>query len=185
MSILIGSLRLSPEFLQKRRLRRKCDDDQACSAECCAQGVFLSLYDAQRIVAKGDELNPYLMEPFDFAQWDLSRPAYLSTPVYQPDTPREQCWFLMRNRLCAIHAYALERKIPVKDIKPYFCLMFPLTLTDLDINVTEIGVDIKAYDTCLVESEQETWLFEQFEPDLKRIIGDAGYAELQALARSG
>ncbi|MBI5305243.1 MAG: hypothetical protein HY868_24140 [Chloroflexi bacterium] len=182
MPILIGPHRLSPEFIEKRKLRRHCTDN-TCSADCCAEGVFLTLYDAQRIVQLGDALQPYLVEPFDFAKWDLSRPSYLSTPVYQPDTPHEHCWFRMRNKLCAIHSYALEHGIKIEELKPYFCRMFPLTLIDIAINVTEIGVDIKAYDTCLVESDQEHWLFEQFETELRRVIGDDGYVQLRALAQ--
>jgi Fe-S-cluster containining protein len=182
MPILIGPYRLSPEFLEKRKLRRNCTDD-TCTAACCAQGVFLTLYDAQRIVKLADQLQPYFAEPFDFSSWDLSRPSYIGTPVYKPDTQDEGCWFLTRNKLCSIHSYALEHGIKVEDVKPYFCRMFPLTLVDIDINVTEIGVDIKAYDTCMVASDEEHYIFEQFETELRRVIGDEGYAQLSAMAK--
>ncbi len=85
----------------------------------------------------------------------------------------------MQDRRCALHAYALDKGMPVAAIKPYFCRFFPLTLIDLDINVTEIAVDGKAYDTCLVPGEREGWLFKQFEAELRRVIGDINYAELE------
>ncbi len=181
MSIHIGAFRLSPEFLTKRKLRRQCDD-YSCNGACCAEGVFLTVYDAQRIVQHGSAIQKYLVEPYDFASWNMTRPGYVSTPVYSRDPQHEHCWFLMRNARCAVHTYALEQGIPVQDLKPYFCRMFPLTLVDLDIDVTEIAIDPKAYDTCLVPAEQENYLFTQFETELRRTIGDAGYAQLGALA---
>lgn len=181
MSIILGPYRLSPEFLDKRKLRRRCVED-VCSAECCAEGVFLTLYDAQRIIARGDEIQPYLVEPFDFSKWDISRPGYIGTPVLNGYQPNEQCGFLMRDKRCAIHKFAIDKNIVVNQIKPYFCLMFPLTLIDLDVNVNEIAVDPKAYDTCLIESTQETWLYELLESDLRRVIGDTWYEELVKLA---
>ncbi len=178
MFITVGPYRLAGEFFEKRKLRNQCVNG-TCSGACCKEGVYLNLYDAQRIVAHQDKIQPYLAEPFDFSKWDFSRPSYISTPVRHADTPHETCWFQMHNQRCAIHAYALDAKITLKDIKPYFCLFFPLTLTDIDINVSEIGVDPKAYDTCLVASETEAWLYQQFEDDLRQAIGDEYYAEIK------
>ncbi len=179
MPVTIGSFRLSPEFFQKTRLVNRCINE--CVRECCNEGVWLSLYDARRIMAHADEIQPYLIKPLNLKQWDLSAPACIETPLIDEGTSHQQCWFLTRERRCAIHSMALDKGIPLQDIKPYFCLMFPLTLIDIDINVTEIAVDPKAYKTCLVPSETEAWLYEQFEPELRRILGDVGYAELQRM----
>ncbi len=179
MSVTVGSFHLSPEFFQKTHLVNRCINE--CARECCNHGVWLSLYDARRIVAHADEIQPYLIKPLNFKEWDLSTHACIETPLLDEGTPHEQCWFLTCERHCAIHSMALDKNIPLQDIKPYFCLMFPLTLIDIDINVTEIAVDPKAYKTCLVESETETWLYEQFEPELRKILGDEGCAELQRL----
>lgn len=184
MSMRVGPYHVSPEFFAKRKLKRRCNDDM-CDGACCTEGVYLTLYDAQRIVAHGAELQAYLEDPYDFAQWDFSRPSFITTPVHSPNTPNEHCWFLLRNRHCAIHTYALDRNLPIKDIKPYFCRLFPLTLVDLDVNLTEIALDPKAYDTCLVASEREHWLYEQFETELRQFIGEECYNELVTLARKG
>jgi hypothetical protein len=133
----------------------------------------------ERIKAHLDEIQPYLIERLDPAKWDLSRPADISTPLLNENRPGEQCWFLRRNRLCALHSYALDKDMPIGAVKPYFCRFFPLTLIDLDINVTEIAVDGKAYETCLVESAEEGWLFKQFEHELRRVIGDVNFDELE------
>jgi hypothetical protein len=179
MSILVGSFRLHPELFVRTRLVNQCRND-CQNGNCCTEGVSATLYEVERIRAHADQVQPYLLQPYDFGKWDLCRAADISTPLLYENTPREQCWFLMRDRRCALHAYALDRNMPVPAIKPYFCRFFPLTLIDLDINVTEIAIDGKAYDTCLVQSEQEGWLFKQFEAELRRIIGDANYEELLA-----
>ncbi len=175
--VIIGRYRLSPEFFRKTRLRNRCR--LQCAEACCDEGVYLSLYDAHRILARRDEIQPYLEQPLDFDAWDLSRAADISTPVRNEGTPQQQCWFLDKNKCCVLHKLAIDKQIPVSSIKPYFCLMFPLTLTDIDINVNEIAIDGKAYTTCLVPCSEETYLYTQFESDLRRILGDEGFAELE------
>jgi hypothetical protein len=137
------------------------------------------LYEAERIKEHAAEIQPYLIEPYDFDRWDLTRAADISTPLLNENKPGEQCWFLRANRHCALHTLALDKGEPVGSIKPYYCLLFPLTLITLDHNVTEIGVDGTAYETCLVESARQGYLFRQFEPELRRLIGDANYHELE------
>lgn len=177
MSVIVGSFRLNPELFVRAGLRNQCAG--ACTARCCEEGVTASIYEVERIKAHADAIQPYLIQPYNFAAWDLSRAADISTPLLNENQPGEQCWFLRANRLCALHTFAVDKGLPVASLKPYFCRFFPLTLMDLDINVTEIGLDGKAYDTCLVPSEHEGWLFKQFETELRRVIGDANYSELE------
>ncbi|MCL4393762.1 MAG: hypothetical protein M1482_02945 [Chloroflexi bacterium] len=174
--VTVGSYRLSPEFFVRTRLVNRCLHE--CAAACCDDGSWLSLYEAHHIKQHAQEIQPYLEQPLDFDAWDLSRPAFLYTPVIEADTPQQRCWFFTRDRRCALHALALDKKIPLSSVKPFFCSLFPLTLVDIDINLTEIAIDAKAYDTCLTTQENESWLYEQFEPDLRRILGE-GYSELQ------
>lgn len=178
MSVIVGSFRLSPELFVRTKLRNQCIE-QCHDGHCCEEGVSATLYEVARIKEHAADIQPYLIQPYDFDKWDLSRPADIGTPLLNENKPGEQCWFLRANRLCALHTFALEKGMPVASIKPYFCLFFPLTLIDLDINVTEIAVDGKAYDTCLVEGEREGFLFRQFERELRRVIGDANYRELE------
>src|SRR5581483_1542345 len=178
MSVIVGAFRLSEEFFIRTKLHNQCKE-KCINARCCEEGVSITLYEVARIKEHADEIQPYLIEPYNFDSWDVSRPADLSTPLLNENKPGEQCWFLRRNRLCALHSYAVDKGMPIASVKPYFCRFFPLTLIDLDINVTEIAVDGKAYDTCLVNSEREGWLFKQFETELRRVIGDANYQELE------
>ncbi len=177
--IVIGPYRFSPEFFQKTRLVNRCKI--SCAQECCNEGCFLTIHDARRVLARRDQIQPYLVEPFDFESWDLSRPADIATPVRAEGTPEQQCWFLRANKHCALHSFALDHGLPVDSIKPYFCLMFPLTLVDIDINVNEITVDNKAYSTCLIEGNHETYLYQQFETELRQYVGDDTFSEIERL----
>jgi hypothetical protein len=177
MSIIVGSFRLNPELVRRTNLYNSCIEQ--CNARCCEEGVTATIYEVARIKEHAEEIQPYLIEPYDFEKWDVSHPADIGTPLLNENKPGEQCWFLRSNRLCALHTFALDKEIPVPAIKPYFCLFFPLTLIDLDVNVTEIAVDGKAYETCLVPGEREGYLFRQFERELRRVIGDANYWELE------
>ncbi len=181
VTVTIGPFRLSPEFFTKTRWVNRCRE--ACANLCCDEGVYLTLYDAQNVIQHAEEIQPYLVEPYDFSQWDISHPAFISTPVLNEGAPHQHCWFFTRGQRCALHSLALEKNLPVRSIKPFFCLLFPLTLVDIDVNVTELAVDTKAYETCLVEGIEQTYLYQQFEPDLRRVLGDAGYEELTRLFR--
>ncbi|MCC7162732.1 MAG: hypothetical protein IT331_09585 [Anaerolineae bacterium] len=177
MSIVVGGYHLSPELFRKTNLKNSCVEQ--CNSACCSGGVSITVQQVERIKQYADELQPYFIEPYDFSKWDTSRGADLGTPLLNEDKPGEQCWFLRSNRLCGLHTFALDKGMPVAFLKPFFCLFFPLTLIDLDVNVTEIGVDGKAYETCLVPGEGEGYLFRQFEQELKRIIGEAHYWEME------
>jgi Fe-S-cluster containining protein len=177
MSVIVGSFRLATELFIRTKLRNRCVEH--CPGDCCSEGVSITLREVERIKAHADELQPYLVEPFDFSTWETAHQADIGTPVLNENKPNEQCWFLRENRLCAIHTFTIDKQLPVASLKPYFCLFFPLTLIDLDINVTEIGVDGKAYETCLRDSEHEGYLFRQFERELRRVIGEANYYELE------
>jgi hypothetical protein len=177
MSVIVGSFRLSPELFVRTRLRNQCAVN-GCGGGCCSGGVTATLYEVARIKAHAEEIQPYLIEPYNFDEWDVSHAADIGTPVLNEGKPNQQCWFQRHNRLCALHSLALDKGIPVPALKPYFCLFFPLTFIDLDINLTEIAVDGKAYETCLVESDTETFLFKEFENELRRVIGDANFDEL-------
>lgn len=176
MSVTIGQFRLSPEFFNRTRLVNRCLKD--CANLCCDEGVFLTLYDAQQVLDHREEIQPYLIKPLDFDSWDISRTAFITTPVFDEGGPHQRCWFFTKGQRCALHSLAVDKNLPLRSIKPFFCVLFPLTLVDLDFNVTEITVDAKAYKTCLVEGNEEGWLYVQFEPELRRILGEDGYAEL-------
>lgn len=177
MSVIVGSFRLSPELFIRTKLRNRCIEH--CPGDCCSEGVSITVQQVEKIKAVADELQPYLIEPYDFSTWDVSHGADIGTPVLNEDKPNSQCWFLRGNRLCAVHTLTIDKGVPVASLKPFFCLFFPLTLIDLDVNVTEIGVDGKSYETCLKPSEHEGYLFRQFERELKRVIGEANYWELE------
>ena len=179
MPVTVGPFRLSPEFFVKSRMVNRCMKE--CATDCCDEGVFLTLYDAQQIIERGNEVQPYLIEPLDFEHWDISHPAFITTPVLNEGSAEQRCWFFTKGRLCALHSLAVDNNLPLRSIKPFFCLLFPLTLVDIDINVTEIMLDTKAYKTCLVEGDKESWLYTQFEPEFRRILGDSGYSELERM----
>ncbi len=177
VSVIVGSFRLNPELFVRSRLRNQCND--GCTSKCCSGGVTATVYEVERIKSHADQIQPYLIEPYNFDEWTTPHAADIGTPLMNEDKPGQQCWFLRGNKLCSLHTLALDQGQPVASIKPFFCLFFPLTLIDLDINVTEIGIDGKAFETCLVESDTEGWLFKQFESDLRHRIGDANYWELE------
>ncbi len=58
-----------------------------------------------------------------------------------------------------MHTLTIEKGVLVVSLKPFFCLFFSLTLIDIDVNVTEIGVDGKSYETCLKPTDNEGYLF--------------------------
>ena len=180
MSIIVGAFHLSPELFRTNQICANSLYRTNVTRAAVAAVYRITVHEVDRIKEHADEIQPYLIEPYDFDTWDISHAADIGTPLLNENKPGRAMLVFARRTACALCTRLhWTRECRSLAIKPFFCLFFPLTLIDLDVNVTEIGVDGKAYETCLVPGESEGYLFRQFEQELKRVIGEAHYWELE------
>ena len=105
-----------------------------CHDSCCQHGATVELPLVEKLAALADQLEPFVDVPRDRwyggnEMWDdpdfpggwFTRTDTRATPL----GPR--CVFAnSRGRGCALHTFALERGLPVHDVKPMACNLFPV-----------------------------------------------------------
>lgn len=113
-----------------------------CKSLCCFNGIDLSEEEAQKIdifVKKNPELFPGLPEKhFEIGQLEhksgekglrfaLKKHQFFPPEIEIPDRFNNTiCVFCNDNGYCMLHVAALKLDIPVEDIKPLECRIFPM-----------------------------------------------------------
>jgi Fe-S-cluster containining protein len=106
-----------------------CMDCTFCHDLCCQYGATVEMPLKEAILARAEELEPVIGRPS--SEWfddefqedsDYAGGGYVRTRVYDG-----RCVFLNRKgRGCLLHSHALTHGIPVHEIKPLACNLFPI-----------------------------------------------------------
>jgi Fe-S-cluster containining protein len=100
-----------------------------CHDSCCQYGATVEVPKMEALLACKDALEPFVGRPasdwFDgeFRE-DYEYPGgrYTRTRVFD-----NRCVFLNRDgRGCLLHSYALQHNLPVHELKPLACTLFPI-----------------------------------------------------------
>jgi hypothetical protein len=90
------------------------------------------------------------------------------------------CIFLRSDHKCALQVAADENGLHPWRFKPYYCLLHPLDVDDDGrITVDETSLLVSEEGSCLRPSDKPIPLIETFEDELRYLLGDKAYAELQ------
>lgn len=178
-----------PRLLKSEPMRR-CKLGE-CRAACCLYGVWIDRAEAQTIRANAARIAAY-MEPENRApeNWfdgreepDEHTPSgwtehsrVLPAPDHYGGTA---CIFLRRDHKCALQAAAQASGLHPWQWKPFYCILHPLDLDEegrITLDETEILLDEPG--SCLRPAGQPIPLIATFEPELRYLLGDAGYEAL-------
>lgn len=162
----------------------RCD---FCHDSCCQYGATVELTMIGRLASLAAELEPYVEAPA--AQWyggndlwdDPDYPGGWFTRTAVRPTPRgPRCVFASRDgRGCRLHAFALERGLPVHDLKPMACNLFPV-LWDNGVLIVPLEID----DGTLICRDTGVTLYRSARNDLRHYFGAELIDELDGLERS-
>ncbi len=108
----------------------------ACTSNCCRHGVYLDPTERDRIMARADLIEKYLDETqtnerdnwFDNTEEedaDFPSGNHVSTEVYNG-----KCVFLDRLGRCSLQVAEKEECLNRFSLKPYYCVLFPITKVD-------------------------------------------------------
>ncbi|MDW8396645.1 MAG: hypothetical protein RMM31_10435 [Anaerolineae bacterium] len=135
--IVVGKYEIDPKLLRREPIRR-CRLE-VCRAACCADGVWVDLAQAERILAHAPMIQPFLPEPRrDPASWfaelhddDPGFPSgrYTGTTTVEDAVlaSRTACVFLRpEDRRCALQVAAIANGMHSWALKPFYCCLFPL-----------------------------------------------------------
>jgi hypothetical protein len=194
--LIIDGRPVDPGLLEARPMRR-CRVDE-CDSYCCSGGVWIHTRQAEDILEHRAEIIPHLPpERRDPAHWfdgsheaddDLPGAGPVTGTRVIPDSTHpvgETCIFLLPDRRCALQAAGVANGEHPWRYKPFYCALHPLVM---DSGVLALGEGSEMYQeggSCnRLAPDQFIPLYQLFEPEVKLALGEAGYAELDSLARS-
>ena len=189
--LMINGRAVEAGLLEARPMRR-CRLEE-CESYCCSGGVYIHLRQVEDILAHQELIKPHLpVERQDPALWfDGSREPDTDYPeggdctgtsvVQDPSHPAGQtCLFLRPDRLCALQAASIASGQHAWRFKPFYCALHPLVLDEGVLALAEDSEMYKEGGTCNRPAEELIPLFRLFDVETKLVVGEAGYAELEA-----
>jgi hypothetical protein len=162
-----------------------------CKAACCLHGVWVDLIDVKDILANASLILPHMTEdlqiPEDWFDFHVEDSLHsLSGKVRHTDIlPFEDhyngtaCVFLRPDYLCALQVAGIKAGLHPWRFKPFFCILHPLDFDEegkITLDKTELLLDEEG--SCLRPAAQPVPLAVTFEPELRYLLGEKGYAEL-------
>jgi hypothetical protein len=191
--LLIKNRRVDRKLLGQTSTQR-CQT-QECHSWCCTGGVWVDLDEKDRILENADSIKPVLPpDRRDVSKWfDGERDCHLDFPsgwgegtsvVEDPTHPAgETCIFLRpEDRRCAIQSSSLANGENPWRLKPFFCILHPLTT---DEGLLTLDDDNEIYiegGHCQRPNGVETPLYVTFKAELEFALGQDGYQALVEIA---
>jgi hypothetical protein len=182
--------RINPRMLESEPMIR-CKLHE-CRAACCVFGVWTDQREMEDILAHAAMIAPFMPpgteNPADwFASYqdnDEFSPSKLVVHTAVETQPEHYggtaCIFLRSDHKCALQVAAVENGLHRWRFKPYYCLLHPLDVDDDGrITVDETSLLVSEEGSCLRPSDKPIPLIETFEEELRYLLGDKAYAELQ------
>lgn len=194
LDLIINGIRVDAHLLEARPIRRCAPDD--CQSYCCTGGVYVSVEQAADLLAHQHLIQPHLPpERRDPALWfdgtaepDDDHPAggMVTGTRVLPDPSHpvgEGCVFLRPDRLCALQAAGLAAGLHPWRFKPFYCALHPLVYVEKRVVLSEASEMYLEGGSCNRPAPgRPIPLYELFDAELTLALGEAGYAELRALA---
>jgi len=195
--LIVKGVRIDAELLEVRAMRRCLTEE--CQSHCCTGGVYLSTRQAADILAHAHLIQPHLPEERrDPALWfdgqvepDEDHPeggeVTGTCVVPDPTHPAGQaCLFLRPDRRCALQAAGLAAGEHPWRFKPFYCALHPLVYVDKRLVLSEDSEIYLEGGSCSRPHEAAPIaLYKLFDVELKLVLGEDGYAELERLAEGG
>ncbi len=192
--LMIGGRAVDPRLLESRAIGR-CRLEE-CQGRCCAGGVYIHTSQVDDLLAHQALIIPHLPpERQDPRQWfdgviepdeDYPEAGHcMGTNVVTDPThiAGATCIFLVHHR-CALQAASIAAGEHPWRFKPFYCALHPLGLEKGQLALVEDSDIYKDGGNCQRASgDGAIPLYQLFEVETKLVLGEDGYAQLQAIAQ--
>jgi hypothetical protein len=191
-----NGMKVDTQLLQARPIRRCLPGE--CQSHCCGWGVDLNVKEAEDILAHAELVQPHLPpERRDPALWfdDTNHAEYdhpdggrlTGTSVVDDAThpTGHNCLFLRADRKCALQVAGIAAGEHPWRYKPFYCASHPLTFDHKKVTLDDTNPLYLKGGSCHRPTADGATVpvYQLFEPEMRLLLGDDGYAELDALAR--
>lgn len=169
---------------------------EACQSACCSGGVWIHTRQVEDILAHQDLILPHMppdrrdpsqwfdgIEELD-TDWPAAGNATGTAVVDDPTHPAgTTCVFLNADRLCALQAASMAAGEHPWRFKPFYCALHPLGLDEGRLVLVEDSEIYQEGGCCSQPTVEPIPVFKLFDVETKLVLGEAGYAELEAKSR--
>ena len=157
-----------------------------CGGQCCNWGVYMDR-DFQPVIMKFESQIKDVMDEYqtkDTSKWfekeleedhDFPSGFAIGTELYINNEGITQCVFKDKKGYCSLQVMAVNNGMHKWEIKPKYCIMYPVTIID---NVLTVDNEHSArLDYCGVGHEENytQTVFEAMTEEIKFIVGEEGY----------
>jgi hypothetical protein len=159
-----------------------CCDVSICGGECCYYGVYTDYKEYETILSVKDriiqsmddsqtkDINKWFEPPEEDEDFDSGKAV--GTEVYN-----RKCVFLDKQGYCTLQKIAIEDGEFKWKYKPLYCILFPLVIYNGAIMVDTDH--LKRLHYCSIKKNQVSTIFECCRNELKHLLGEEGFAELE------
>jgi len=160
-----------------------------CNAHCCRDGVFLDPADKQKILDHADlvirHMDPHQVKNPDewFEEEEVHDPDFPSGVCAGTKALDYGCVFLNTRGHCVLQAAAMAAGMPKFELKPFYCVAFPLTISEGVLTV-EDGSFTNRPQCCAPGGNPTLAPMDVCREELEFMIGPAGLDECDDIRKS-
>jgi hypothetical protein len=154
-----------------------------CTSWCCEGGVYADLKERDRILEHKEMIKKYMDETQspDERDWfddeELDDEDFPSGRCQGTGEINKKCAFLDKNGRCSIQVAATEEGMNRWALKPLYCILFPIEVSDHIIAFDEMLQDDQP--CCTIQEEFDVPLFRACKEELVRLVGEGGYMRME------
>jgi len=179
--LIINGLTFSPDLFRKGfpSGRGPC----TCTSTCCRGGVYADIRERDTILTQKEMVKKYLddtqvsdenlwFEDVEMEDGDFASGRRIGTREHN-----DKCTFLDRAGHCTLQVAAVQEGMDRWAIKPLFCILFPIEITNGVVSFDDLLQDEQP--CCTVEEEFDVPVFRACRDELTHLLGEEGYKTLE------
>jgi hypothetical protein len=154
-----------------------------CSSTCCSGGVYVDKRERDVVLAHREIIAQQMDETQDpnpdawFEKEEIEDPDFRSGVCIGTEVVNDKCVFLDKAGRCAIQMAAVKMGMHKWALKPLFCILFPIEITNGVVGFDDMLQEQES--CCSAQPEFEVPMFEGCREELEHLVGKEGYALMQ------
>jgi hypothetical protein len=184
--LVVGNHTISPELF--RMGYPEGGGPCTCSSTCCEGGVYLDVRERDRIMEYRDLIKRHMdetqnrderswFEPEELPDSDFPSGRCAGTEVH-----RDRCAFQDKFGRCSIQVATTEEGLGRWFLKPLYCILFPIEVSNGVVGHDDMLQDQRA--CCTVSKSFHTPVYQACREELVHLLGEEGYEAIDAHFRT-
>jgi len=177
---------ISPELYEKGYSggRGPC----TCTSMCCQHGVYADVKERDQILDHREAIKKSMDETQTqdeslwFEQQEEEDSDFPSGRCVGTRVVNGKCALLDKLGRCSVQVAAVAEGLHRWAIKPTFCILFPLEISDGVVGFDDLLDEEQS--CCSISTPFDVPLFEACKDELTHILGEEGYGELEGFYRN-